>query len=253
MMWSRMSSRSVRRPEAGFTLAELAIVLLIVGLLIGGLLMPLSAQIDSRRTADTQNSLMEIREALLGFAMAQGRLPCPAKADDTGVEDPPGGGVGCTHAFDGYVPGITLSINPTDPQGYATDAWGNRIRYSVTTVKANSFTKINGMKNTTIQSLDPDLRVCSSATGITPDKKCANPETSNVLTNSAVAVILSVGANGASGSHGTDETANLDGDRVFVYHTPTPAGAANGEFDDIVTWLSPNILYNRMIAAGQLP
>ena len=27
----------------------------------------------------------------------------------------------------------------------------------------------------------------------------------------------------------------------------------NREFDDIVTWLSENVLYNRMVAAGQLP
>ena len=25
------------------------------------------------------------------------------------------------------------------------------------------------------------------------------------------------------------------------------------EFDDIVTWISPSMLFNRMIAAGQLP
>ena len=44
-----------------------------------------------------------------------------------------------------------------------------------------------------------------------------------------------------------------DNDRVFVSHTPTPSNAANGEFDDIVVWISPNILFSRMVAAGQLP
>ena len=48
----------------------------------------------------------------------------------------------------------------------------------------------------------------------------------------------------------TDETANGNADRVVVSHTPT-TGA--NEFDDIVAWLSPNVLYNRMIAAGRLP
>ncbi|MCK7493185.1 MAG: hypothetical protein MZW92_18280 [Comamonadaceae bacterium] len=35
-------------------------------------------------------------------------------------------------------------------------------------------------------------------------------------------------------------------------HRP-PRRRPDGEFDDIVTWLSPNVLYNRLIAAGQLP
>jgi hypothetical protein len=67
-----------------------------------------------------------------------------------------------------------------------------------------------------------------------------------------VAVVLSTGPNGVSGAHGADEAANLDADRVFVHHVPTPAGSAN-EFDDILTWLSPNVLYNRLISAGPLP
>jgi hypothetical protein len=33
--------------------------------------------------------------------------------------------------------------------------------------------------------------------------------------------------------------------------TPTPPGP--NTFDDLVTWISPNILYNRLIAAGRLP
>ena len=52
--------------------------------------------------------------------------------------------------------------------------------------------------------------------------------------------------------------ANLDGtnannNRTFVSHPPTANGAPNGYFDDIVIWISPNILINRMVAAGKLP
>ena len=38
----------------GFTLIELAIVLVIITILIGGLAMPLSAQIQARRIAETK-------------------------------------------------------------------------------------------------------------------------------------------------------------------------------------------------------
>ena len=61
-------------------------------------------------------------------------------------------------------------------------------------------------------------------------------------------LIFSTGRTGASGPLGADEQANVATiDRVFVSTTPGP------NFDDLVTWLSPNILYNRMIAAGRLP
>ncbi len=68
-----------RRPS-GFSLIELAIVLFIVSLLIGGLLMPLSAQNEIRGRQETDKALANIREALIGFAVVNGRLPCPAVA-----------------------------------------------------------------------------------------------------------------------------------------------------------------------------
>lgn len=54
----------------GFTLIELAIVLVIVTILIGGLAMPLSAQIQARRIAETNKTLEEAREAIIGYAMS---------------------------------------------------------------------------------------------------------------------------------------------------------------------------------------
>ena len=53
----------------GFTLIEMAIVLVIITILIGGLAMPLSAQIQARRIAETKKTLEETREAILGYAM----------------------------------------------------------------------------------------------------------------------------------------------------------------------------------------
>ena len=42
----------------GFTLTELAIVLVIVALLIGGMLVPLSTQRDIHNTSDTKSTLL---------------------------------------------------------------------------------------------------------------------------------------------------------------------------------------------------
>ena len=47
--------------QRGFTLIEMAIVLVIVTILIGGLAMPLSAQIQARRIAETSVTEMKPR------------------------------------------------------------------------------------------------------------------------------------------------------------------------------------------------
>lgn len=241
------------RTPAGFTLVEMAIVLLIVGLLLGGLLMPLQTQVNNQRSAETQKYLEQIKDALLGYAAANGRLPCPATAAGGGVESPAGGV--CTNPWNGFLPATTLGLSPVDAAGYAIDAWGNRIRYAVTTSNGSAFTTAGGMHTTGIGTLAPDLSVCTSATGITATTCGA---ATNTLASNAAVVIYSLGRNAGTGGIGLDEAANpnpasANNDQVFVSHAPADAGAANGEFDDLVVWLSPNTLYNRMLAAGTLP
>jgi len=74
-----MTHRNQTRNRArGFTLLELSIVVLVVTLLIGGLLVPLSTQVEQRNVSETQQRLAQVQDALIGFAIAQGRFPCPA-------------------------------------------------------------------------------------------------------------------------------------------------------------------------------
>ena len=242
----------------GFTLTEMAIVMVIMALLIGGMLLPLSAQRDIQNINSTQRQLSDISEALLGFAAANGRLPCPASPASTGMENPAGGGA-CANPKDGFVPGTTLGIGPTDSQGYVLDAWGNRIRYAVTNWQSstgalhpNAFTAVDGIKsawNDSAATITPNLRVCSTSTGISGSACAVNM----TLSYETAAILISSGRNGGLTPTGPDELANTDNNSTFVSHMPTPADAPQGEFDDIVVWLSPNILYNRMIAAGRLP
>src|SRR5215470_16101798 len=76
----RTSSRGrmPRRGVRGFTLAELAVVVLVIALLLGGLTLTLSTQTELRRIEDTQRTLELAKDALIGFAITRGRLPCPA-------------------------------------------------------------------------------------------------------------------------------------------------------------------------------
>lgn len=262
--------------QSGFTLTELAVVVVIIAIMIGGMLIPLSTQDNIRRSDQTQRTLLEARDALLGYAAANDRLPCPAwdgRNSDTnntlGRESyepghSPFDGV-CRHPHEGLLPAVELGLAPTDGQGFLLDGWGNRIRYAVPREAGGQYnftmipTATNGIRGKGMSGLTPDLHVCDRGpTTIT--FTCPGV----TLTANAVAVLYSLGANGARGGRGTDESQNpsevpdsdpayVTPDRVFVSHTPTPADAANGEFDDLMIWLSPNILYNRMIAAGRLP
>jgi prepilin-type N-terminal cleavage/methylation domain-containing protein len=229
---------------SGFTLIELALVMAVVALLLGGLLVPLTMQIEQQKIRETQKALEEIKEALVGYTVANDRLPCPATVASNGAEATTGGA--CV-PLEGFVPVRTLGLSlPVDSQGLLLDAWGNRIRYRVTDANGNAFTTTNGMKTITMGALTPDLHVCASSTGVT-GTACG---TAVSLVNTTPVVILSQGKNWA-GTPSTDEAANVNNDIVFVSHTPS--NVTGNEFDDLVTWLSPNILFNRMVAAGRLP
>lgn len=241
------------RTHNGFTLVEMAIVLALIGLILGATLTILSAQQEQRNFEDTKNTLEAARDALIGFAIVNGRLPCPASSASNGVEDPVGGTT-CTHPYDGFLPAATLGLTHVDDHGYLQDAWhiaANRIHYAVTTANSRAATTTDGIKATGISSFTPDLYVCDSASGTT-GSNCGSATT---LTSQAVAIVYSLGANAPNGGTGADEAANLNPDQVFVSHSVAYAKDAptNGEFDDQLVWLSEYTLLNRMVQAGKLP
>jgi prepilin-type N-terminal cleavage/methylation domain-containing protein len=245
----------------GFSLVELAMVLLIVSLLMGSLMYTLSAQVEQRNFEDTRRRLEQARELLLSFAIVKGRLPCPATAASAGDEAPAGGGT-CTFAtYAGWLPARAIGYQQVDSGGYAVDAWGNRIRYAVSltswgTAPSARFTKQHVSGDATaawaLTQTPGDLVVCASATGV--NAASCNAAASVTNQNVLVAIIFSTGKNGAVAcADCTDEAANNGADPVFVYHAPTPSGAAGGEFDDQFSWITVGELYGRLIGAGVLP
>ena len=275
-----MIIKNVSKLYAGFTLVEMAIVLVILGFILAALLLPLRVQRELVFQSQTLTTLESAKRALLGFAQSQGRLPCPATAASNGMEQPLGGGA-CTQQV-GFLPAATLGITPVDGNGFAIDGWNSRIRYAVTqnssvlivnpatadftsNIADNPLTPLvneaDGMNVVGIANLTPNLRVCNSSAGVTAAACSVIPPAEvNYASNNAVAVIYSLGVTGALAIGGADETANLNDadangiidDGVFVSHDIRGAGAVGGEFDHLVVWVSPFVLYNAMIQAGQL-
>ncbi len=226
-----------RYTHSGFTLVEMSIVLVIIALLVGGLLAPMSTQKELEWRTDTAALMEQAREALIGFALVNGRLPCPDKNPATpGVEDvlPVDCNVGAGVLTEGDLPWVTLGLDT------GLDPWGYPIRYAVN----GAFSDPNLTADTPFP-----LGTTGIGTGILRvSAQPANCTASGTVADDVPAILWS-GSKTAYGSNDENENTNLD--RCFVskdYNT-----IAGAEFDDQVIWLSPNILFNRMVSAGVLP
>lgn len=233
--------------QKGFSLVELALVLVIVTLALGGVLVPLNAQIEHKQWRDTEQRLQLVQDALLGFAVRNGRLPCPASSASNGMESPVNGGV-CTNPYDGYVPAVSLGLSQLDAQGYVLDAWGSRLRYAVAKSSGSAFTTSDGIKNAGLSILQSELQVCAGISGATSSSCGSATALSSSGINAPPAVIFSIGRFATARS--ADEAANQDSNAIFINHPLTTDVASAGAYDDVVNWLSPNVLYGQMVNAG---
>lgn len=251
----------MRSRSRGFTLIEIAVSLFILTLVLGALLAPLATQTEERQAKEAERAMTEMLEALVGFALSQAtpRLPCPDRTsggagtvNDTandGIEDF-NSGTGICAVEDGNLPWVTLSVSPSDP-------WGNRYRYLATA----AFTNRSPAATMTLTSVG-NIKVC---TGAPSDAVCTVGGTANsYVADNVPAAILSHGKDsfGAMNSSSntqvsttgasTHEVENAGGTYPYslVSRTRTDSGAA---FDDIVVWLSPNVLFSRLVAANKLP
>jgi prepilin-type N-terminal cleavage/methylation domain-containing protein len=226
-----MTNSPISPRPRGFTLLELSLCLLIIGLFSGSLLVSLSAQRDIADLQAAQRQLDDSRESLLAFSLVNGRLPCPARP--TLVSHEAAAGVEDCALQHGVLPWRSLALPETDP-------WGNRLTYYASE-RFSAAIPAGSNASFTLETLG---------------NASIYDNNGKILASELPAVIICHGrlAAGAftpeglqiSGAEG-EESENSDADLSFVNHSPSP------RFDDQLTWLPPNVLKARLVSAGRLP
>ena len=226
------------KKDCGFTLVEMAIVLAIVALLLGSLLPTISGQIEQQRRNETRKQMDEIKEALTGYAIINGTLPCPTTTTDPvnanyGVADTT---CSANAAADGYLPWKTLGVAETDAWGSkrssAGDPWTGYWRYRVDRNFNTTITMSTGFCTGTNDCL------------LIKDNNGNNLTETPATKEHPVAIVFSTGKNiTADGQNASFEATS------GIYQSDVPSST----FDDIMIWIARPQLFNRMVMAGKLP
>lgn len=247
----------------GFTLIEIAVVLIIITLISGGLISFFNIQLTNQRITSTKANEAAIKIALTNFIVQNNRLPCPAIPNLA----PGTAGYGreatatasaCTGltpngvVVTGIVPWISLGIS----SDAASDGYYNRFTYQV--VLAATSTSLTSQ---TVTAISGAISLHSSGPGV-----LGAPPTGNQINDCGnnsckpVAILVSHGRNGygafsdqgiqQTAAIGPDEQENTNGDSLFV--VKDFSDSPTNPFDDIVLALTPNDLLTPLIQGGVL-
>lgn len=169
------------RAQQGFSLIELSIMLIIMGLLVVPIFQFYDVYKENRDLRTTESSLNVVANALSEFLATEGRLPCPANPalprnnanhgeEDCALATAPGfdfDGNGAADDYDGNgaddtiytgsLPYVQLGINMTE----TLDAYGSKIMYAV----SESMTRAGGV-STSWGSIQVQSKAYDEDTGV---------------------------------------------------------------------------------------
>jgi len=249
-------NNSIVHKQSGFTLVEIAIVILIASLMVTGVVSIASTQMEKGRYESTLQKQIALKKSILTFLSRNRRLPCPAVATlaqgaaNYGIEAATPGTCLATTQFiagvnrnaRGVIPWISLGIDDE----MALDGYGRRFTYQVLL----SQTAVNAASGT---GLIGNINLLDGAGGVS-----INP------LDPAAAVILSHGNNGYGAylpqtgirmtlapAVSVNSLENTDNDIDFVIKEYSNVLGVS-LYDDIVMWLKPSDLNLDLVELGVL-
>ena len=222
----------------GFTLIEMTMVLVVMSLLLGGLMAPLSTQLENNQRRETKQHLEKIKEALFGHVLIKGYFPCPDTNHDGREERMASGCSGSAvvgeqsgQVWHGTLPWLTLGVGKHD-------AWYSRFTYAV----SDEFTDMSQAPYPAFSwQAEGGIKVVN---GI--------DRTPAVVLSHGVNTYGGIGLQGVSRPVASSraELDNSDANGRFElapYYKDSERG-----FDDQMTWISPYVLKNRLFLAFRL-
>ncbi len=234
--------------QRGFSLVELSIVLVIVGIMVGGAIAPLGQTIKHARYKQTDKQLNQIREAIIGHLISTSRLPCPVNLLSQNTISP-GQNESC-QLQSGGVPAMQLGlIGEQSINGSLLDAWGRPYHYSVSVNDhaqlgqsgLADWLTVGELSAVGLANLSAQLQLCRAVS----TNDCAKKD---LVANQIVWVVHSMGEN----MDGTGlQSENTDRDNVFV----VSAYSSNPQqpFDDRLIWGSRSEMVYWLLKANWLP
>jgi len=245
--------------NAGFTLIEMSIVLVILSVVIGSGISIALVQLENARIESTKKNQQAAKTAILNFISRNNRMPCPAIATlpstdaRYGVEAVNPGTCTGTTRFGAAAVRNVRGILPWKSLGLtdhaSVDGYERRMTYQV-------FVSQTALNQTTISGLRGNIIVWDSAA----------PGAQNQLNPGfpAVATIISHGKNGRGAylpisgrrmglprAADIDERENVDNDVNFVDKEYSDLNV--NPFDDIVMWIEPVGAISTLNQQGDVP
>ncbi len=247
------------RRMRGVTLVEMAIVLLILGVLTRAAITPLTASQKHRNYRRAEVSLQSIRDRLWAHVVATGALPCPVALDQeriAAVMPAPGSQSLeqripriCETAHGG-VPARELGLaGATGINGALLDPWNRPYRLAISLTshaergspQLPDWTTPGEASSVGIAELVADLVLCNKAVQV----RCPSSDT---RANQLAFVVASTGEDNTTRG---EQSENQDADTVFVLQEPSIR--ADHPFDDQLVWGTAAETLYWMLRAGWLP